>query len=62
MLLNGENIPTKAICDHTCSKPSIYATCYCFEFDQTLATLVEKFIMLTRSRSCTHHVYVMFLH
>jgi hypothetical protein len=34
-------------------KPSIFTAYICVEFGQTLLTLVEKFIMLPRSRSCT---------
>jgi hypothetical protein len=43
-------------------KPSTKAACYCVEFGQVLLTLVERFIMLLRSRSCTLHIHMLLLH
>ena len=35
---------------------------FCVEFCQDLLTLVERFIMFPRSRSCTHHINVLLLY
>jgi hypothetical protein len=55
-------IPARAISSDTCWKPFTYASCPCIEFCQVLLTLIEKFIMLLRSRSCTHHLHMLLLY
>ena len=48
---------------HTFRIQTFYISCLlCVEFCQILLTLVERFIMLPRSRSRTCHIYVLLLH
>ena len=48
----------------TSSKFQAFHICYfyCVEFGQVLLTPVERFTMLPRSRSRTHHIHMLLLH
>ena len=59
-LLDDIEFPTKAICYH--QKTFHIACLLCVEFCQVLLTLVKRFIMLPRSRSCTCLIYMLLLH
>ena len=59
-LLDDIEFPIKAICYH---KKIFHIGCLlCVEFCQVLLTLVKRFIMLPRSRSCTCYICVLLLH
>jgi hypothetical protein len=38
--------------------PLIYAACFCIEFSQALLMPYEMFVMLLKSRACTHHPHM----
>jgi hypothetical protein len=40
--------------------PLIYAACFCIEFSQALLMPYERFVMLLKSRSRTHHPHMLY--